>query len=393
MPFVAHLKKYQFPIFLALGLRIVYSLWSAVVWWMVDSAFPLTSTALWETYHNLTRSSTLPGRALIDVWLRWDAVHYMNIAAFGYKGAGDTVFFPLYPVLVGGLARITTLNVTLVGILVSSLAALLLLVCFYDLVLCLFEDAALAKWSVGLFALYPTALFLHAPFTDALFLLCSVASILMLVRKKPVLAGVFACAAGLTRPQGMLLIIPMLVVYIQTHWRDRQLFQWREALGLVIAPLGFGAYSLWRASFGMADMVQSLEQYSNVRFQDPLTTLFKAAAAIVQNPSLIEISELVSVLLFLAILIWMVTRPQFRQHPALLLYSAATWLLITSKTTIDGSPLQSANRYVLHIFFVFVGLAFLLLKFPDRHRKMIVLIFSVLGMIVATLSALWVFVG
>jgi len=92
-------KKYRFQILLILGLRIGYSLWLAIVWLVIDQYIPLSEGVLWETYYNLERSSTLLGRAFIDVWLRWDAVHYMNMAAFGYEGVGvaDTVFFPLYP--------------------------------------------------------------------------------------------------------------------------------------------------------------------------------------------------------------------------------------------------------------------------------------------------------
>ena len=205
------IKQRQFQIRLILAVRLGYSLWLALIWLIIDKWFPLTSKSLWETYYHLTRSSTLIGRAFIDVWLRWDAVHYMNIAAFGYRGvgAGDTVFFPLYPYLVGGLSKITTINVTLVGIIVSSLATLITLICLYDLVMIMFDDKELAKWSMLLLALYPTAFFLHAPYTDALFILFSVASILMMVRKKHILAGLLACAAGLTRPQGILLLLPM----------------------------------------------------------------------------------------------------------------------------------------------------------------------------------------
>jgi len=75
-------KNYQFQIWLVLGLRIGYSFWLAMVWFVIDRYIPLSEGVLWETYYNLERSSTLLGRAFIDVWLRWDAVHYMNIAEF-----------------------------------------------------------------------------------------------------------------------------------------------------------------------------------------------------------------------------------------------------------------------------------------------------------------------
>ncbi len=388
-------RAYRLPILLTLALRMGYSIWSAIIWVMLDPAFPRSAATVWETYYHLTPSTTLAGRAFIDVWLRWDAVHYMNIAAFGYGGVGpgDSVFFPLYPYLAGFLARLGGINVTLAGLLLSSLATLLLLICLWELCLALFADRALARDALLLLALYPTAFFLHAPFTDALFLLCSVSAVLLMLRHQPLLAGLLACAAGLARPQGVLLLLPLGVMLAQKLLRERRLPRWQEITGLVLVPLGFLAYILWRSSAGLSGLASSLQTHSNVRFQNPLATLYTAIQRVISAPRGIEISELVSVLLFLAILIWMVAQPRFRAQPALLLYAAITWLLITSKTTIGGAPLQSANRYVLHMFPVFIGLAALLQNAHPNLRRAVLLFFPALGMVCAALSALWIFVG
>jgi len=389
------IRQRRFQILLTLGLRIGYSLWLALIWLIIDKWFPLTTKSLWETYYHLTRNSTLIGRAFIDVWLRWDAVHYMNIAAFGYQrvGVGDTVFFPLYPYLVGGLSKITTVNVTLVGIFVSSIATFIALICLYDLVILLFNDAKLAQWSIILLVCYPTAFFLHAPYTDALFIMCSVASILMMVRKKHILAGLIACAAGLIRPQGVLLLIPMAILYFEAYRIDKKIFKLREILAIIITPLGFFTYLIWRSRIGLTGIFQSLDNYSSVRFQNPVTTLIKAIINIIQNPTLSQITELLSIIFFLAVLIWMFTQIEFRKHLAIMLYSAATWLLITSKTTINGSSFQSSNRYVLHIFFAFVGLAFILQGVSEKTRRLILTLSLALGLINSTMYALWVFIG
>lgn len=393
---IGHLiKKYKFPILLTLFTRLGYSLWLLLIWLAVDRHIQFTPTALLETYNRLAPSNTLIGRALIDVWLRWDAVHYMNIAEFGYRGVspGDTVFFPLYPYLTGVLSGITSVNVTLMGILVSSFAALFAMICLYELVLTLFGDENLAKASVLLLAIYPAAFFLHAPFTDALFLLCSIACILMMVKQKSLMSGLFACIAGLARPQGVLLLLPMAVFYIRRHGSDKKFFQWREILALLIAPLGFLGYSIWRRQFGLAGMFQSLQEYSSVRFQDPLTTLFKTFAGLIHKPDIVMAAELLSVLFFLALLIWMFIRKEFRQHLEIMLYSAATWLLITSKTTIAGDPLQSANRYVLHIFFAFVGMAAIWQTLPQRFRRLVPLVFIIMGLICSAAYSFWIFIG
>jgi Gpi18-like mannosyltransferase len=388
-------KNYQFQIWLVLGLRIGYSFWLAMVWFVIDRYIPLSEGVLWETYYNLERSSTLLGRAFIDVWLRWDAVHYMNIAEFGYEGVGvaDTVFFPLYPYLVGGLSRLTSINVTLVGILTSSIASFLSLIFLHELVLDIFHDKRLAKWSIVCLAFYPTAFFLHAPYTDALFLSVSIGSILMMVKRKPLIAGLLVCIAGLTRAQGVLLMLPMIFYYLQDHWKEKTFLNWQEVVSLVISPLGFGIYSFIRMRYGISGFFTTYEIYSATGFRFPLANILYAIQDLIQSPSVLEISELISVILFLLLLIWMVLQNQFRKQLPLMLYSATIWLLITSKTVFYASPLQSANRYVLHIFFAFVGLASMLLNLSWRKQKLILFFSLAACVILSGMYTLWFFIG
>jgi hypothetical protein len=387
-------KKYQFQIHLILGLRILYSLWLAIVWFLIDKYIPISEGVLWETYYNLSRSPTLLGRALIDVWLRWDAVHYMNIAAFGYEGVGvgDTVFFPLYPYLVGLISRLTSINVTLVGIVISSIATLFALIFLYDLVIELFQDKRLAKWSTVCLAIYPTAFFLHAPYTDALFLSLSIGSILMMVRKKSVIAGFFVCLAGLTRAQGILLLIPMIIFYIQNNFPGKKFLNWRDLQGFLIAPLGFLGYSYWRMQLGAGSILQTYQAHSNAGFRIPTTNIILSIENLINKPSLLVISELFSVLFFLAILVWMSTQDRFQKHIAIFVYSFSTWVLITSKTTYWASPLQSANRYVLHIFFVFVGLASIFLS-SSKKKQNLLLLFFISNLFLLLLYSIWIFIG
>jgi hypothetical protein len=100
---------HRFPILLGLALRVGLSVWLAVVWWTVEPHLTFQGKALQETYGQLTPQNTRLGRAVFDVWLRWDAVHFMNIAREGYAGVGqgDTNWLPLYPYLVMGLKPLT----------------------------------------------------------------------------------------------------------------------------------------------------------------------------------------------------------------------------------------------------------------------------------------------
>lgn len=388
-------KKYKFQILLVIGLRIAFSLWLALIWIVIDKFIPTSEGVLWETYYNLERSSSILGRAFIDVWLRWDAVHYMNIAEFGYKGVGvsDTVFFPLYPYLVGYISKITTLNVTLIGIIVSSIATIFTSIFLFDLVIDLFHDHELALLSSIILLFYPFAFFFHAPYTDALFLSLSIGSILMMNKKKPIAAGMFAFLAGLTRAQGILLILPMMIYYFQDHWKEKTFLNWREFFSLFMSPLGFGIYSFWRKQSGMLSLLSSYQNHSGTIFRFPIENILFAFQEFIQSPTILEFSEILSVIFFLTIIIWMLFHPTFQKHFPIMIYTVAVWLLITSKTVVFASPLQSANRYVLHIFFVFVGFAYLINKLSPLKQKLLFFLSLAAMMTLSGLYALWIFVG
>jgi Gpi18-like mannosyltransferase len=335
------------------------------------------------------------GRSFIDVWLRWDAVHYMNIAKFGYQGVGkgEMIFFPLYPYLVGFLSRILTIDVTLTGILVSSFFTILALICFYDLVLYLFSDKDLARYSILLFALYPMAFFLHAPFTDALFMFFSISSILMMVKKKYFFAGVFGCFAGLARAQGVLLLIPMCAYLVEDHWRENTHLNWQKILAVCLIPSGFVGFIFWRTKAGVPGIFKIYQNYSGAIFQDPISNLIKSSAITFQYPSYCRIAEVFSALLFLIILIWMFTKSEFRKHAGIMLYSAATWIVVISKSGVAGYGLQSVNRYVLHIFFAYVGMAFFVKGQSQKINNLLMTGLISLSLINLILYSLWIFVG
>ena len=74
-------------------------------------------------------------------------------------------------------------------------------------------------------------------------------------------------------------------------------------------------------------------------------------------------------------------------------YCAATLLLFLTKQSVAASVFQSSNRYVLSLFPVFAGIAFLVLKLPERIRKLYVLASLIGLMVVSSLYALFIFVG
>lgn len=190
------------------------------------------------------------GDLLLSVWARWDSVWYLGIANFGY-GADrydfSPAFFPLYPLLSRGLAEVGGLfspgpAAVLAASLAVSLAALAgALYLLYRLVE-LELDAGTAAVAVALVAFYPMAFFFQAVYSESLFLLASVGAVWFARTGRWPLAGAFGAAAAATRSAGVLVLVPLLLLYTYPPRRD---FLW---LGLV--PLGLAAYMgyLWAAA-------------------------------------------------------------------------------------------------------------------------------------------------
>jgi hypothetical protein len=169
---------------------------------------------------------------VVDVWARWDSDWYLRIAESGYDWPSQTpAFFPLYPLLVGGLGRLLGGHFLLAGLLVSLAACAVAFVLLDRLVRRRFRrDDALR--SVVYLALFPTSLFLGAVYAESLFLALAIGTFLLAEERRAGWASVTAGLALLTRPYGVALL-PALAVFA---WRsDRR----RRDLALLGVPVAF----------------------------------------------------------------------------------------------------------------------------------------------------------
>jgi hypothetical protein len=174
-----------------------------------------------------------------DVWARWDSVWFLRIAEHGYgslEGAA-AAFYPLYPGAVGLLGRVFFGHYLLAGIVVSLAATLAAFVLFHDLAETKL-GAEGARRAVLYLALFPMTLFLQAVYSEALFLLLSVAAFILAERRRFLPAGVVAGLALLTRPAGVALL-PALALFA---WRSPK--RGEALIQLAVAPLLFVVYPL-----------------------------------------------------------------------------------------------------------------------------------------------------
>jgi hypothetical protein len=160
---------------------------------------------------------------------RWDAVWYLLISQEGYAGGeplfdagGEPVseehraaFFPLYPLAIRAVAGFTgSAGASLIAAYVVSLAAFLVaLYLFYRLV-DLELGPQVARVAVLLLALAPSTLFFSAPYSESLFLLTTVGAFYAARTGRWAWAGALGAAAAATRNTGIVLLLPLALLYL-----------------------------------------------------------------------------------------------------------------------------------------------------------------------------------
>lgn len=182
----------------------------------------------------------------LEIWKRWDALHYVNLAELGYGGYIENgrhlflVFFPLYPWLVR-LVSLLTGNTMAAGLLVSFLCYAGGCVYLYKLAAWELGESA-ARRAVTFLSLFPYAFFFGGVMTESLFFLTTSAALWQIRRHRWWAAGVWGVLAALTRMHGLLLIGAAVAELVE-HLGG---FRWREIFrrlpALLLPVLGTAGY-------------------------------------------------------------------------------------------------------------------------------------------------------
>jgi len=158
------------------------------------------------------------GDIVAEPLARWDAVWFLTIANGGYDGADSPrhAFFPLYPLLARGLGELGgggSAAVLLAAYAVSLAAFFAALVLLHRLTA--LELGRRAAWpTLLLVCVFPPSLYFGAPYSESLFLLCSVGAFYAARTGSWAWAGAAAAGASATRSAGVLLLLPLLFLYL-----------------------------------------------------------------------------------------------------------------------------------------------------------------------------------
>lgn len=147
---------------------------------------------------------------LFGAFAQWDNDWYLDIADHGYREE-SAAFFPLYP----GLVRVLGLALgshLVAGVLLSLAAAGVGAWALYAIARHALGEAV-ARDSVLLLALYPTAFVFTSAYSEGLFLAFATTSFLAGLRGRPWLAGLLAGLAVATRVAGLALVPALVVLF------------------------------------------------------------------------------------------------------------------------------------------------------------------------------------
>jgi hypothetical protein len=185
---------------------------------------------------------------LAETFAAWDSGWYFDIAQRGYywspTGQSSLAFFPLYPLLMRGLAwpfgggdrALWT-----AGIALSYACLWLGLAVLHRLTSATFGgDREAARRTVLYVAVFPFAYFFTQVYTESLFLLTSVSAVAAAVASRWGWAGLFGALAALTRPNGILIAVPLGLLAVAGRPRLAELA--RRAAAVALVPLGLGAF-------------------------------------------------------------------------------------------------------------------------------------------------------
>lgn len=335
----------------------------------------------------------------LNYWAHWDGGWYSEIATEGYgeRAPASTAFFPLYPMLVR-LGAAVGGGPALWGVLISLVATLFALYFLYGIAEKLY-DVRTARASTLALAFFPTAFFLNAVYTEALFLALTTGSVwAAYVRRDFLIAGLLGGLAAATRNLGLFLLIPLFI-----EWdRNRREVGGRGLAALGLVPAGLAAYGvfLWVRFGDPMVSARQQEDYWGRTLTNPLTTagdawrtagdglkylldpqaLFLSTSA---GPTL-EASNALN--LFFLGLFLVLMGVGFALLPVGL--SAYTFILMVLPLLTPSPlfPLMSLPRFMVGTFPLFIVLGYLL----SRNRAALVVWLVLSALVAAALTALFV---
>jgi hypothetical protein len=355
--------------------------------------------------HHLTRPFGSLGDALVAPAARWDAVWFLEIARSGYseQNPNRAAFFPLYPLLVhvGGWLG----SPLIAGMVISMACFVVALAALHRLTVIEIGPEA-ARWTVIALALFPGSLWFSAVYSESLFLMVSVGAVLCARQERWWAASALAGLGAATRSAGILLLVPLGLLW----WEARRAGRVKsgDVGAFVLVPLGLGAFCVTLAAVGMSASAPFSAQNTWARsFQGPWAGVWDGATAawdgvrqlIHGPPPPLYFDHAVgdamaigrhNIALFLCLLIAIpMLVGAFRRLPLAHAAYALVALMLPLSYPVSAQPLMSIVRFESVLYPLFMWLGWWLARRGTVARAIVLGVFSLGLAACSALFATW----
>jgi hypothetical protein len=332
-----------------------------LIWWMAINFFAFLSANRFnlepDTAYTWISVQWWPesSNSFLNLHARWDSWFYIDIAENGYSCAEgelcNSVFFPLYPLLIRIFSFLPGINYYLAGFLISNLCIFGAVIVFYKLLL-LKYSRQIAEKAVWFLLIFPTSFFFTNIYTESLFLLLSLSCFYFIFKEKWKMAGIMGLLASFTRVTGFLLFFPMLWEFFRKEKKKYKEIPW--LILPLLGPLIFFSYH-WK-KFGDFFLFFKVEKL----WGREILSLNGDHLDLLTNPAKINLFLDLFILLFVLVSIIFVWKKIRRSY--------AVYMGLSLFVPLSTGTLMSSNRYVLVLFPIYILMAVWADKKPEFEK-------------------------
>lgn len=181
--------------------------------------------------------------------LRLDTGFYIGIADQGYSSSlnynipQNYAFFPLYPLAIKAFSIIFRLPSDISAIILSNVFFALALVGMHKLLEQMNINKNIIRFATTLLALSPENIYFTTAYTESMFLTLSIFAMLYAYKNKWFLASFFSLLLGACRPNGIMIVIPLMyLAYQQWKMTKRIDIGWLTFIIIPFGVIGFAVY-------------------------------------------------------------------------------------------------------------------------------------------------------
>ncbi len=238
--------------------------------------------------------------------------HYQAIAEHGYtfhpgRLALDATFawYPGYPAAVDAIAWVPGLGTDRAAFVVTIAAGLAAAIGLAALGMKLTGSPRVSVLLVAFWGAAPGSLVLSMLYSEALFCALAVWTLVALVDRRWLTAGVLSAVAGTVHSTGMALVVAVGIAALMTFVADRRIW-WRPLVAVLVAPLGlvgYWGYVAW-ASGRLDGWFWIERQTCHIYFDEGRGTLRLLWNSIMDGPSAPNGLVLLLLAAAIALIVW-----------------------------------------------------------------------------------------